>query len=167
MLSPRPEIILKGKSLLICTNPDLTYQWYHNDEPIDDANKQFYYAKNKESGNYLVEAILSNDCLRASLPINFDTKSTGDTGGDEYQTVYLSPNPTEGSITIEMISDYSGQLEINIISSTGQIVKQYQLNKYQAIFSTSIELSGLAEGSYLMAVKYGAESEVHRITIKK
>jgi uncharacterized protein (TIGR02145 family) len=167
MLSPRPEIILKGKSLLICTNPGLAYQWYHNDEPIDDANKQFYYAKNKESGNYMVEAVLSNDCLRASLPINFHTKSTGDPGGDEYQTVYLSPNPTEENITMEMINDYTGPLEIDIISSTGQIVKQFRLNKYQAIFSTSIELSGLAENSYLMAVKYGTESEVQRITIKK
>jgi uncharacterized protein (TIGR02145 family) len=164
--SPKPEIILKGQSLLICTDSGRVYQWVHNEDEIKDATRQFYYAKNKESGSYTVEITWDNQCRSISDQINFTEKSTGDPGENESQTVFIQPNPTDGNITLEMICDYTGQVEIIITSSVGRIVKQFRLNKYNAIYGTGLELGELEEGSYLMAIEYGDIREVHRITIK-
>jgi uncharacterized protein (TIGR02145 family) len=166
MPAPKPEIILKGQSLLICTDSGMFYRWYHNGDAVKDATRQFYYAKNKESGSYTVEITWDNQCLKNSDPINFTEKSTVDPGENESQTVFIRPNPTDGNITLDMINDYTGPVEIRMISSSGRLVKQYQINKYNAIYSTGLDLGKLEEGSYLMTVAFGTETEVHRITIK-
>lgn len=167
MQSPKPEVILKGNSLLICTDSGQIYQWYHEGNVLNKATRQFYYAKGNETGNYTVEITWDNDCRNFSNPRTLTKKSTADPGFDESQTVFIHPNPTDGNIILEMISEYSGSLEITVTSSTGRIVKQQRLNKFNPVYSTSLELEGLAEGSYILAVEYGGIREVQRITIRK
>jgi uncharacterized protein (TIGR02145 family) len=165
--SLKPEVILKGKSLLICTDSGQIYQWYHDGNALKKATQQFYYAKGNESGSYSVEITWENGCQNISNPKTFTEKSTADPGFHESQTVFIHPNPTDGNIILEMINDYLGSFKITVSNSNGSIVKQQRLNKFNPVYSTCLELDGLAEGSYIMAVDYGGIREVHRITIKK
>jgi uncharacterized protein (TIGR02145 family) len=167
MQSPKPEIVLKGNSLLICTDSGQIYQWYHDGNKLNKATKQFYYAKGNATGSYTVEITWDNGCQNVSKEKIFTKKSTADPGFDETQTVFVHPNPTDGNIILDMINDYLGSFEITVSSSNGTIVKQQRLNKFNPVYSTCLELGGLAEGSYIMAVDYGGIREVQRITIKK
>jgi uncharacterized protein (TIGR02145 family) len=166
--SPKPDIILKGQSLLlICTDSGQVYQWYRNEDAIKNATKQFYYDRNNKSGDYTVEITWDNQCRNFSEPISYAKKSTGDAGESEPENVFIRPNPTNGNVILEMISDYTGPVNIAVTSITGKTVKLFQVNKDQAIFSTGIELDQLPEGSYLMTVDCGGTRDVHRITIKR
>jgi len=151
---------------LICTDSGYSYQWYLDDAKIKNATRQFYYVNSNKSGSYAVEIKWDNQCISVSDPKNFREKSTGDTGENGSQTVFISPNPTNGFITMDMISDFNGPVNISITSITGRLMKQYRLNKNNAIYSTDIDLGQMPEGSYLMTVAFGTETEVHRLTIK-
>jgi uncharacterized protein (TIGR02145 family) len=167
MPAPSPEIILKGQSLFICTDSGLIYQWYHNGSAIAQATKQFYYAKNKESGSYYVETTLENQCVSRSESYSFDTKSTGSQGDDASGTIFFSPNPTRGYLSMDMINDYTGPVKLTVTNSLGQMVRQYTVIKNIAIFNTCVTLDDLAEGPYFFVVEYNNNKDVYRITLKK
>jgi uncharacterized protein (TIGR02145 family) len=163
----KPAILLKGQSLLICPDSGLIYQWSQNDVAIAGATKQFYYAKNNKSGNYIVETKLDNQCGNKSDPYSFELKSTKEWNDNEFQTVFIRPNPTSGNISMDIINDYTGPVKMIIINSIGRVVKQHTLYKYSAIFNPRFDLGELAEGPYFMIIEYGTNREVHRVTIQK
>ena len=163
---PKPFIRPKGQYLLICPDSGRIYQWYHDDEAIPGANKQFYYAKGNKSGSFRVETGKPEyQCTSFSEPYTFPLKSTGESG-DELQAVFIRPNPSGGNIIMEFINDYAGPVNVSVTNSAGSMVRQYTLFKQSQVYETGIDLGGLDEGLFFMIVDYGLNREVHKLTIK-
>ncbi|MBN2275412.1 MAG: hypothetical protein JXK95_13845 [Bacteroidales bacterium] len=162
---PKPEVRLKGEHLLICVDSGRVYQWYQNDVAIPEADKQFYYARGNKSGSFLVETRLENQCINRSDLFTFSTKSTGDSD-DELQTVFIRPNPSRGIIIMDIINDYTGQVNIIVANSTGVIISQHTLYKQTQVLETGIDLGELAEGLYFVIVHYSMNTEVQKLTVQ-
>lgn len=163
---PEPVIMLKGDHLLICPDSGRIYQWYQNYAALPGANKQFYYALSDNSGIFTVETRLKeNQCIKISDPFSFSKKSTRESG-PELQTVFIRPNPGNGHIIMDIINDYTGQINITITNSMGAIVKQQTLHKRDPVYETVINLRALASGSYFIIIEYGFDKEVHQIIIQ-
>jgi len=163
---PKPIIMSKGEHLLICSDSGRIYQWYQNDAAIPGANKQFYYAKGNKTGSFRIETKLDNQCMNWSDPYSFLIKSTGGSG-DESQTVFIRPNPASGCIMMDIINDFTGQVDVMVTNSIGTIIRHIVLHKQSQVFEAGIDLGGMAEGFYLVLVTYGNHKEVHRLTIRK
>lgn len=66
----------------------------------------------------------------------------------------ISPNPASGenSVTIKIISDFSGVEKVTLISSTGQIIMTEDIVLQTGENSVPVSISNLEQGLYLIKV---------------
>ncbi|MFT6324724.1 MAG: hypothetical protein ACJAWO_002291 [Halieaceae bacterium] len=78
----------------------------------------------------------------------------------------MYPNPTKGDLTIDLKGFLGQTVEIEIMTTNGQLVKKTILeSNNQSELNTQIDLNGVAQGLYFVVVKSGEEVRMERITI--
>ena len=136
-----PEIIIKGDHLLICKDSGMvSYQWFKNDITIEGENKQFYWSDNLD-GNYFIEILTQNNCLKKSAPLKFVSKK-----------IKLYPNPASKNLQISLNNNLTGRIQINFKDLTGKIVKTYKSEKNTDVIQLSLSLDGINPGIYNLEV---------------
>ena len=80
--------------------------------------------------------------------------------------VNISPNPTEGVITITVNNFKNNFIEFRIMNSFGQIVLEKKLNAAAGYFAHTLDLSGLAKGIYYLDVNDGNTSGKYKIILR-
>jgi uncharacterized protein (TIGR02145 family) len=162
----KPVVKLKGGYIFICTDSGLVYQWYHNGILIQDATKQFYCAGEDDKNELIVvETSLDNGCTNVSEPYLFSKKSSVYNDDPIQNRVFINPNPNNGLVTIEILDDYTGCIDVQIINSLGQVIKKLQITKQEEMLEKELDLKQLVPGLYFMFFKYGGYSEIQRIII--
>jgi uncharacterized protein (TIGR02145 family) len=171
-LRPSPEkpgMILKSDHyyIFICTDSGQIYQWYHNGTPILNETKQFYYARDAvyKTGEISVEISSENGCKSMSEPYVFAAKSSAYNEDPEQYRVFIHPNPNDGLATVEICDGYTGLIDLQIINSLGQVVKQLRLAKPTEIFKGVLDFRELKSGIYFLVFNVGQNREIHKIFI--
>lgn len=64
----------------------------------------------------------------------------------------IYPNPSNGAFTLEFLNSRASDIQISVITMTGQVVHQEKLAGSGTTLRTSIDLSSLPKGSYILLI---------------
>jgi len=146
-----PEIILKrGENLLICLDSGLVYyQWYRDDIPIPEANRQFYYLDEKlgsVDGIYHVEVDASSNCKLKSI-----TQEVYRTKTKAY------PVPTKSVLNIDFSNNKIANGKITIRSFQGILIDEIPFIKETELKRFELDVSQYKPGTYLYTINLDSE----------
>ncbi|MBK7764101.1 MAG: VCBS repeat-containing protein [Bacteroidetes bacterium] len=146
---PNPIIINTGGLLSVSGGPYTSYQWYWNGTLISGATNSTYTPT--KNGSYYV-IVTKEGCDGTSPIINLTGVGIEDISANNLN-IFISPNPTNGIITITGIKPY----RIEVLNFQGQIVKVV----YDV---TELSISDISNGIYLLKL-YGKDG--HQLLTKK
>ena len=138
----------------------VTYNWYVN------GGLQQSSAYNKFDWYFPCNATRTITC---SVTSAFGTSplsaGVSRTGGCERTRIALSPNPATNTITVSTANASMGAFdEIRIYDYQGNLKRQQKFSKAR---TATINISGLAFGTYFVEISHGAEKERQILFIRK
>ncbi|WP_420318018.1 S8 family serine peptidase [Ekhidna sp.] len=132
----KPEIIVEDNSLRSSTFANF-YQWFFNGEPID-GETSFVLTGITNEGEYYIE-LYSTKCTIRSDVFFYEV-----TGLNDIDNFFVYPTVSSDIINIKGIENYRS---VEILSLDGKKVLEIDDNV------TSIDISGLNDGRYLLLIK--------------
>jgi len=63
------------------------------------------------------------------------------------------PNPTNGMFTLNIYSNTTGSIQMDLVNSAGQVVKQKQLRNHGIQITEQLDISGLPNGMYYLVAR--------------
>jgi hypothetical protein len=149
MPGDKPNIHEKGSiPILICTTPDVDYQWFRNGVPVSNEVNQ-YYAPRGLSGSFQVQIVDNNQCPNTSNP-RFVVSY-----GKVENEVVIYPNPSNGNFTLSLQNEEIGDGVVSISNSYGKIIYQEKISKHDLTFDKSISIPSLSRGIYIIQLRIG------------
>lgn len=145
----RNDIAVNADNLVsLATSP--TYQWFYNEQKIDGAIDRTY----GYNGNVGVYRVVTYDgsCNRASRLVTISGLD------DELHELKIYPNPVSDDLYIEFRSPYQAQAILTDL--LGRVISTKTFRN-----STSISMSGLQIGIYLLKVGTGTKEIVRKIVV--
>lgn len=116
---PTIPTITQNVAVLTSSSPTGN-QWYLNSAILTGETGQ--NLTTAQNGQYTVEVTNAGGCTSTSSPYNMT--STGINSENRLETnVAIYPNPSNGEFTLQMDLDKRTDVQINIVSMTGQLVK--------------------------------------------
>ncbi|MHC1704744.1 MAG: FG-GAP-like repeat-containing protein [Tenuifilaceae bacterium] len=148
----KPKIFVRGPNLwiLTCDNKIAkSYEWYYNNSLKPDV-KSYQYIARQELGDYYVKIKEDGECWSSSDIVKIPTVQTGiDDLVNEVVSVY--PNPTQGVFKVDLNSNLSGIINVQILDALGKTISEYQ---FMNTSEFSIDISGLQNGVYLCKINH-------------
>lgn len=99
-----------------------------------------------------------------------DTSNSSNVGiEDIISPIYnlnVYPNPTTGLFTLDFDVNNTEDVQVRILDMIGKEVEFKQFNRVQGAFTTVMDLTGLAQGTYMLQVMVGNTSQMKRIILK-
>ncbi len=83
---------------------------------------------------------------------------------NSYVTCY--PNPTSGEFKLQIESEYVGQVQVKVISTSGQILQNILLTKTNDFEEKDISLTNLPTGIYIISIKMSDKVINQRIILE-
>lgn len=136
-----PVVSQIGDTLYSTTSTN--YQWYTNGAPIIGANSQNYVPS--QAGLYQVVITNANGC-ESDTSLSFNFIPTGIFDVEQATNFTVFPNPTSGSITIDLSNYSSADFIIQVYNSLGKLV----LNEKN---TTTLDLSNISNGMYTLLLQ--------------
>ncbi len=159
-LPPKPNILIKGDALLLCTDSGMNaYQWYLDKEAIEGADRQFYEIPEGKNGTYHIKVFFENGCGTASDQITASDKKK--------LSVKISPNPATEVLTFQMENSYKGNISYSIYHPSGNIIKTGRVKKNEGQFSHSLSLPQVMQGNYLAVFRFDDRQMISKQIIVK
>lgn len=149
--------IMVDEYVLTANETDAEYQWLLDNSIIDGATSQSYTVT--ETGSYAV-VITKNDCVDTSGVNNIQIV-TGLSDISFGSGISVYPNPTKGSLTLDMGTEYEN-LSLRLYSISGKLIS---INEYKSCREIEYQIDG-AKGIYFLHVTSG-KGEQARIKIMK
>ncbi len=109
----------RGKYVLIYPNPEegYKYQWYRNDTPIANANKQYYYEHGGlTNGDYRVYISYTEDGICGAFS---PTKRISNNGSAAFS---IYPNPAHANDNLIIANGGEGKVQLAIYSIDGRLL---------------------------------------------
>ncbi|MEO5674781.1 MAG: T9SS type A sorting domain-containing protein, partial [Chitinophagales bacterium] len=125
-----------------------TYQWQLNSVDIPGATSQAYTVL--QSGLYTVVVSDSNGCT------NIASKDVVISGIDEVNddaNIFISPNPSNGNFTIQLLKCFGDEISIEVVNALGQNIFSSAEKITGDKFKKEIDLRSMARGAYFIEVK--------------
>lgn len=122
---------------------------YTDNSPLMPATNFYRLLMQDADGNYKYSKILT-------------VKYTGELSLD----IQLSPNPTSGMLQIQLPDGLKGTISLQVFDLNGRVIKRQNLASDGHALSTSIDVSGLQSGVYILKAQSGSTSLTSRF-IKK
>ncbi|RPH28431.1 MAG: T9SS C-terminal target domain-containing protein [Bacteroidales bacterium] len=76
------------------------------------------------------------------------------------------PNPTDDDLKLRITSEYSGSTQILVINTIGQVIQNFSFSKLNRTEETSISLSDLPSGIYIISVRMNGKVLNERVVLK-
>jgi len=107
----------------------------------------------------IVNPAAKTSSFQSSAEVTQDTTSVDTVAGiaksiltdsSGLRSLSLYPNPVTGTINFQISNEATGNMMINIYDISGKMVMMKEYNKASASFITSINLSSLQQGTYIL-----------------
>jgi hypothetical protein len=137
-------------------------QWYLEGKIIPGAAGETYTPK--QSGNYTVSETLSTGCQ--SLSANYVyVLASGGQGNNSDIGLVIFPVPTDGPLSVIFAAPADADLTISVISADGHLEYTSQQKVSAGNFSTSLDVSHLPPGNYVLQLLLGKKFYNNKIVI--
>lgn len=114
---------------------------------------------NQDFENVVAKIIASEDCFVEDYGVGIDE--------DRFlQSIAVYPMPTDGLFHLTFESAYKQDIEIELLTVTGQRIDAQRLSTFKGRFERDYDMSGYASGVYLMKVHHKTGVAVQRIVLK-
>ncbi len=80
--------------------------------------------------------------------------------------LHVSPNPSTGNVNLELVHPERGTLKISLLDIQGRIIKNWTYEKQSAVWNQTLNLAGMASGSYFIRIQGSTFSEVQQVIIR-
>jgi predicted esterase len=77
--------------------------------------------------------------------------------------LHISPNPSAGSVNLELIRPEPGTLQISLLDAQGRVIKNWIYEKESIVWNQTLTLAGVAAGSYFIRIEGPTFREVQQI----
>jgi len=115
---------------------------------------------------YFWRVTTSNQCGETVSDINsFTTQDNVAIEGIADSEIRITPNPTDGLVNIYFDQIISSELEIELFSVNGQLIKSHSYNTMQEL--VSLNLTDFSTGIYIVKIKTNAGALAKRIVVQK
>jgi len=122
-----------------------------------------YYDGNAANGNAIADA--QDNVYAHNIQITPAT-STGIEVVKNSFSVETFPNPATGVFTVRFNADRTQNIDIQLFSMDGKLIKNLTNKKVAAgLFTETFNTEGMAHGLYLLRINMGGQSEAHRLFI--
>jgi hypothetical protein len=129
-----------------------TYQF--EDTDLGEINQYFYYeivtvdADGKESFSP-IKTFRNSKASNSSLIVS------------------VSPNPITrpGQVQIQFNADRNGQMDVDVINSSGQVVSTLKMAAFYGINKSHLHICDLEKGTYSIVFRLGTKKEVKRVVV--
>ena len=157
-LPNKPAVVRMTSTVLKVSDGYSFHQWYRNGEPISGANQSSYVVR--ASGSYGVAVGNGGICTNVSDPFFM-----GLVGEEELEPNELRvyPNPTSGLLILAHSLPLEEVQSVQIIDKLGREVYRAPIHADR----TTLDLSGLAQGTYLVVLHASSNVLVKPIIIQQ
>lgn len=155
-----------GTAVLFTNNSSFgdTYLWeFGDDSTSTEENPVHVYA---EDGSYDVTLTVTNECGETTITRIVNTIFTGIEEAEEV-SFNLFPNPTTYDLNLQSNKNIDDNLQIEIVSSAGQLVRTQQVAGMNSRQVTRIDINGLSQGIYYLRLLSDKQQTVLRFDIIK
>ncbi len=130
-----------------------TYTWDFGNGNVGTGATPPVETYNLPNGSISVKLTVTNACGSSDdTTITFQTEI----GLDEPEfgkTLSIYPNPSKGLFNIEFNKASGGEVSLEVLNTTGQVVYSYELGKQGGLIQRQINLSDLADGVYMLRIQ--------------
>jgi hypothetical protein len=150
----RPMIERNGYTLKAVANGASAFQWYRNGTMMPGAENNELVVN--LPGTYRVEIKDGNTCSSLSQPFDVILTNVEEEGVAGYTNdLQVYPNPTNGQVTLEVMSATAGAVRVDVINSLGETVMSFNDVANGGAFNTTMNVSDLATGVYTVVMTSG------------
>jgi hypothetical protein len=159
-VSPAPAITQVGDSLI--SNIGTGNQWYYGGVVLTGATDSIYVAK--KSGTYVTTVTDPlTGCTQQSNAINFVLTAVDTVSAPK--GLLVSPNPTPGPINISFTVTNTADLTFEVYDIVGQLLYKQVYPAYIGSYSGQLNLSGYADGVYILKITHGDNTTLKKIVV--
>jgi hypothetical protein len=159
--SPGVTITQYGDSLI--SSAGSGNQWYQNKLIINGATDSIFQPS-RAAQYYTVVNDTSDGCVLTSNTINYVLNV--DTVPPPHALV-VSPNPTTGLVNISFTVNTTADLTIEVYDVAGRLISRQTNSNYTGSYSGQLNLSGYADGMYLLKIVHGSNTTIKKILLQK
>jgi hypothetical protein len=164
IVADQPEIteldtsVVQTDNILTANAEGLSYQWINCDtnEPIEGATEQTFMAT--ENGSYAVVLTLES-CGLSDTSECIEVNSLSQTEFGQDLTFSIFPNPVKNNLNIRFNTPYH-KVEVIIYSLDGKLMNRLE---YSQVRDTSLDISKLSSGTYVVNVKADGKEYTKRV----
>lgn len=141
-----------------------SYLWtFGDDSTSTEENPVHVY---DVDGGYSVTLTVTNSCGSTTVTHPVNTVFTGIDEADDF-TFNLFPNPTSQELNIQPNANINGNIQLDVITLTGQVIRTQQLVGMTSTEITQIDINGLSQGIYYLRLLSDKQQTVLRFDIIK
>lgn len=155
LTTPATPLITKVGDVLYSSSSEGN-QWYLNGTPIEGATADSLVLT--ATGDYTVE-VTNEETSCSALSAVSSVISLGIKNTIQEISAKLYPNPSKGEFLIEINSTISGNYALELINTTGQVIKSWTVDIAKGNQQIPVRLAGYANGVYYIRV-IGAEGQL-------
>ncbi len=150
---PSASITIDGD--LLVSGSDTGNQWYLNGVAIQGATGKTFLPVT--SGVYKL-VVTSGNC---SAQIEKEFAVTGDITGDNQKGYVLYPNPTSGTVYVEV--NTVDAVWVSVRNQLGSEITGGELKQEGQLRKGQFDISGQANGVYLVVIRHGEHTVIRKI----
>ncbi|HEX4375228.1 MAG TPA: PKD domain-containing protein, partial [Puia sp.] len=166
---PANTSILNGSASRAQSGTLMNYKWTQLSGPADatisTSDSAVTTVQGLAGGEYTFQLTVTDSYGQsANATVTVSVMSDLRTAGN---AVLLYPNPAQSTINLQLTSDSTGTMSVNIYDMLGNLVQSKQTEKSQSYYNAPFDVSRLAGGVYTMQIVIGTNKPITAKFIKQ
>lgn len=158
----KPYIVQQG-SVLTCTEAS-SYTWFYNGKPLALSTRSITPTA---TGEYRVMISDANGCSALSEAITLNSLEVNVPERHRDARLRVYPNPSDGRVTVQLISDFEGDIAFSVYDVGGREILNTQWLHPKVFDTFFLDLTTLSNGAYILHAEDGVDVITERILIER
>lgn len=146
--------------------PIIDIQEYYKVAGFSETNVILYLWKKVTKYNNGKPDLIESFICDTEMPPLYQKITVGVNTSKRPSDIEVFPNPANKNIHLRVNDSFKGTVSVELINSSGKVLKSFSLGKSQQILDYDIPVANVAKGAYFVKVQMGKAVEYKMILIK-